>query len=69
MNIEHIKKLYQKGMRVRLVRMEGEPQMMAGLEGTIQLIDDAGQIHVKWENGSGLALNLDYDEFEIIEEV
>ena len=32
------------------------------------LVDDAGQIHVKWENGSSLALLYDEDDFEIINE-
>ena len=68
MNIEHIKKLYKKGMKVRLISMKGEPQMTPGLEGTIELIDDIGQLHIKWQNGSGLALNLECDKFEIIEE-
>lgn len=68
MNIEQIRKMYRKGMRVKLISMKGESQMKAGIKGTVQLVDDAGQIHVKWENGSGLALNLECDEFEVIEE-
>ena len=37
--------------------------MLPGLKGTVKHVDDIGQIHVRWENGSGLALNLDVDSF------
>lgn len=66
MNVEMIKKRYKKGIRVKLIEMEGEPKMKPGLTGTVRLVDDIGQIHVDWDNGSGLALNIDVDEFEII---
>lgn len=57
------------GKRVKLIKMEGEDpnRMFNGLEGTIIHIDDIGQIHVNWDNGSSLALNEDVDEFEILE--
>ena len=58
------------GRRVRLIYMEGEDpsRMYKGLEGTIDHIDGIGQIHVKWDNGSSLALNGDVDDFEILPE-
>ena len=58
------------GKRVKLIQMEGEDpnKMFNGLEGTITHIDDIGQIHVDWDNGSSLALNEDVDIFEIIEQ-
>ena len=34
--------------------------------GVVQCVDAIGQIHVKWETGSSLALNFDVDEFETI---
>ena len=40
----------------------------AGLEGTIRGIDDTGQIHVDWDNGSTLAVSEEYgDDFTILE--
>lgn len=39
-----------------------------GTLGVVDHVDDAGQIHVKWENGSSLALLYDEDDFEIINE-
>ena len=57
-----------KGKRVRLIYMDGEnpERMFSGLEGTINHVDDIGQIHVDWDNGSSLALNEDVDEFELL---
>lgn len=51
--------------KVRLTYMEGEPQMEAGLTGSLDMVDDIGQIHVNWENGSTLALNAEVDIFSI----
>ena len=68
-NSEKLKQLrdtYKAGVRVRLIHMYDEPQMAKGLEGTVEHIDDIGQIHVRWDNGSGLALIVGADLFEII---
>lgn len=61
--IKYIKETYQPGMRIRLVSMHNEPQMPSKLMGTVDFIDDIGQIHTAWENGSMLALNFDVDKF------
>lgn len=42
---------------------------MAGVCGTVEFVDDACQLHVKWDNGSTLALNPECDEFTILDEV
>lgn len=57
------------GNKVRLIRMQGEEQMPAGLTGTVEFIDGLGQIHVKWENGSSLALIPETDKFVIESEI
>ena len=67
MNVAYIKKQYPAGTRIKLIEMNdpwnpGEP----GTEGTVQLVDDIGQIHMKWDNGRTLALVPGQDEFEII---
>ena len=64
--IQKLKEQYPKGTVVRLKEMEQEPEMLRGLLGTVQFVDDIGQIHVEWENGSSLALNKDVDRFEVI---
>ena len=64
---KQLRNIYKAGVRVRLTNMDGEPQMPQGLEGKVDFFDDAGQIHVKWENGSTLALIEGVDKFEIVE--
>lgn len=66
--INSLKEKYPKGTQIVLKRMSGENQMPCGLKGTVTHVDDAGQIHMKWENGSSLALNVDEDTFEKAEE-
>lgn len=34
-----------------------------GTEGNVEFVDDAGQIHMKWDNGRTLALIPGIDEF------
>ena len=46
--IKRLRNIYKPGIKVRLIHMEGEPQMAEGLEGTIDYVDDAPQIHVNW---------------------
>ena len=67
--VELFRTIYPAGTRVCLHEMIGEPQMIDGLAGTVQCVDDRGSIHVKWDNGSTLALLLEedvQDMFEII---
>ena len=63
--VENLRKLYPNGTRIVLRYMQGEPQMPSGLKGTVQYIDDIGQIHVDWDNGSSLAINITCDSFEL----
>jgi hypothetical protein len=55
-----------KGKRVRLIEMKDPYPVPKDTMGTIDHIDDAGQIHVKWDNGSSLALIPNLDEYEIM---
>ena len=49
--------------RLVLEKMEGEPQMPDGLRGKVTHVDDIGQVHVRWENGSSLALDPERDRY------
>ena len=57
------------GDKVRIIRMDDnggkdwQASRMNGVEGVIDYIDDAGQVHLE---GHGLALIPGLDEFEII---
>ena len=61
--IEAMRRRYPPGTEVTLNSMEGESHMPPGLKGKVDMVDDAGQIHVNWENGSSLALVPGVDSF------
>lgn len=67
MNVAYIKKQYPVGTRIKLINMD-DPwhPVEPGTEGTVEFVDDIGQIHMKWDNGRTLALVPGQDEFEII---
>lgn len=60
----------KKGDKIRVIRMDDnngkdwQAARMNGVVATIDLIDDAGQIHLK---GYGLAVIPGVDDFEVIE--
>ena len=56
-----------KGTRVRLISMDDMQAPPAGTEGTVQYVDDAGTIHVRWDTGGSLGLVPGADEWEIVE--
>ena len=68
MNVENIKEKYTEGTRIELNIMKGESQMPSGLKGTVTHVDDAGQVHIDWDNGSTLGLNVVEDSFKIIDD-
>ena len=67
MNVASIKNKYPAGTRIKLIEMN-DPwnPVEPGTEGTVQLVDDIGQIHMKWDNGRTLALVPGQDQFKII---
>ena len=64
--IKKLKEAYPEGTQIRLLRMNGEEQMPSGMQGTVRRVDDIGQIHISWENGSSLPVNTEEDEFEMV---
>lgn len=67
--VEAIKEMYPKGTRIKLIRMVDIHSIPSGTKGTVELVDDMGTIHMKWDNGRALGLIPEIDEFEIIKEV
>jgi len=56
-----------KGKRLRLIQMNNEPNpVLPGTEGTIYYVDDAGTIHLKWDDGSELGVIIGLDEYQIL---
>lgn len=67
-DIEHLRKEYPKGTRVKLIRMDDPyKKIPAGTVGTVNLVDDAGNIHTSWEGYGALSMIPGVDEWERID--
>jgi len=65
--VERIKEQYPVGTRIELIHMDDsyapvEPR----IQGTIDFIDDAGTLHMKWDNGRTLGIVPGEDHFKVI---
>lgn len=56
-----------KGQRIKIIKMDDIQAPPPGTFGVIQGIDGIGQIHVKWDNGSTLAVQPQDDEYQIFD--
>ena len=65
--IKEIKAKYKAGTRIKLIKMYDLYAPPSGTIGVVENVDDIGQIHIKWQNKSGLALIVGLDEFEILD--
>lgn len=55
---------YPPGTRIELISMnDPHHPVESGTRGTVDFVDDGGNIHMKWDNGRSLALCSDADEF------
>jgi len=64
--VNAMKKIFTPGLRIKLESMKDPHSVPDGTLGTVDFVDDAGQIHMKWDNGSTLALIYNEDCFQII---
>lgn len=65
--LDFIKKEYPIGTRVKLGYMNDHYAVPIGTLGTVDYVDDAGQIGVSWDNGSTLSLIYGVDKFEVVD--
>ena len=61
--IVEVKLNYPPGTRVELIHMEDNWAVPSGTRGEVVRTDDAGQIHMKWDNGRTLAIVPQVDHF------
>ena len=64
--VERLQKRYPPGTRVHLQYMDDPQAPPTGTMGTVQYIDDLGQIGVNWDTGSSLSLIPGKDSFSKI---
>ena len=57
---------YPVGCRVELISMDDSQAPPKGTRGTVRGVDDAGNLLVRWDNGSGLNAVLGVDEVQKI---
>lgn len=61
---QRMKENYLPGTRIMLLSMDDPyAPIPSGTKGTVVHVDDAAQIHMKWDNGRTLALVPDEDNF------
>lgn len=61
--IEQIQQTYTPGTRIELQHMEDPQPVPDGIRGSVAYVDDAGTIHMKWDNGRTLGLVPGEDQF------
>lgn len=64
--VERLKEMYPSGTRIQLNSMSGEPDMPFGLMGTVDFVDDIGQVQMTWDNGRSLAIVPGEDSFSVV---
>ena len=68
--VEQIKKKYPPGTRIELISMKDPySPVPPGTRGTVQMVDDAGTIHPKFDNGRTLGIIVGEDEFMVLDSV
>ena len=62
--VERLRRQYPPGTKIKCIHMNDDCHPVPdGALGTVQFVDDAGTIHVGWDNGSSLGLVPDEDQF------
>ena len=65
--VKRIREQYPPGTRLQLDHMDDPyAPIPPGTQGTVDFVDDAGQVHMQWDNGRTLALIPGVDSFHPI---
>ena len=67
--VEQIRQRYPPGTEVELITMPEDPfPVPPGTRGKVIMVDGAGQLVMKWNNGSSLSLIPGVDSFQKVSE-
>lgn len=65
--IEYLRKMYPEGTRIKINEMNDPYHPVpSGTLGTVNRVDDAGTIHMTWDNGQSLGLMDGEDDFTVV---
>lgn len=65
--VKLLREQFPPGTRIRLDSAMKDPQPIPkGMTGTVQGVDDAGQLLMEWDNGRGLSLVPGEDDFSVV---
>ena len=65
--LAQLRKQYPVGTKIQLISMRDEKYpILPGTIGEVTHIDDMGSLHMKWQNGSSLALISEVDSFKVV---
>ena len=65
--LEALRERYPEGTLIRLNRMDDPyAPVPPGTIGEVQMVDDGGNMHMKWQNGRTLSLIEGVDDFQVI---
>ena len=66
--LKKLREEYPAGCKVELIEMSDPYRdMPPGLKGEVRFVDDAGGVHIVWENGSSLAAIIGIDRIKRIQ--
>lgn len=61
--------IYPPGTRIKLLCMNDPYHPVpSGMRGTVEFVDDAGTLHMKWDNGRSLGVVYGEDDFRTLTE-
>ena len=65
--LKALRERYPAGTRIRLINMDDPfAPVPPGTIGEVTMVDDAGNIHMRWQNGRSLSLIERVDSFTVI---
>jgi hypothetical protein len=59
---QKLREQWPEGTRIKLIHMNDPHPVPDNMTGTVKFVDDAGTIHVNWDNGRTLGVVIPHDQ-------